>query len=73
MQILMPCSKIDIKSSVDPNEMVQILLGFFKTLFFNKNIKLGMFYRKINGYYLCLLFMYEKKKIISLCRPLQIM
>jgi hypothetical protein len=62
----MPCSTIHIQSSVDPNEMVQILLGFLGTLVFNKNIKLGMFYRKINGYYLCLFFMHEKKSIISL-------
>jgi hypothetical protein len=39
-------SKIHILSSRDPNEVVQILFGSLETLVFNKNIKLGIFYRK---------------------------
>jgi hypothetical protein len=66
-------SKIHIWSFRSPNDVIQMLLCSIECLVFNKNIKLGMVYEKINGYYLCLLFMHEKGKIISLRIQLQIM
>jgi hypothetical protein len=60
--------KMHISSSRDPNELVRILLGFLRTLVFIENRKHAMFCYEKWGYYLYLLFMHEKRKIISLCR-----
>jgi hypothetical protein len=59
-------SKIHILSFRDPIDVVQIFLCSMYCLVFIKNMKHAMFCYEKWSYKLSLLFMYEKKEIISL-------
>jgi hypothetical protein len=69
---LMLDSKIHISWLVAPNDMVQVVLCSMWGLVYYKNIICAMFCDELNSYYLSLLFLKKKEKMISLCVKLQI-